>query len=31
MYNKVDGYQAIESEPITINKQTYYRISTWNI
>ena len=29
MYNKVDGYQAIESEPITINKQTYYKLSFW--
>ena len=29
MYNKVDGYQAIESEPITINKQTYYKITFW--
>ncbi len=29
MYNKVDGYQALESSPITINKQTYYRLTFW--
>ena len=29
MYNKVDGYQALESAPITINKQTYYRLTFW--
>ncbi len=29
MYNKVDGYQALESSPITINKQTYYKLTFW--
>lgn len=29
MYNKVDGYQALESAPITINKQTYYKLTFW--
>ncbi len=29
MYNKVDGYQAIESQPFTVNKQTYYKLTFW--
>jgi len=30
MYNKVDGYQLIESsETFTIEKQTYYKLSFW--
>jgi len=29
MYNKEDGYQSIESQEFTINKQTYYKLSFW--
>ena len=29
MYNKNDGYQAIESEEFTVDKHTYYRLSFW--
>ena len=29
MYNKIEGYQAIESQEITIAPQTYYKLSFW--
>lgn len=29
MYNKIDGYQAVESPTIKIKKQSYYRLSFW--
>lgn len=30
MYNKVDGYQAVESSEFTINQHAYYRLSFWS-
>lgn len=29
LYNKNDGYQAVESSTFTIEKQTYYKINFW--
>lgn len=29
LYNKVDGYQALESSSFTVERQTYYRLSFW--
>lgn len=29
LYNKVDGYQAVESSELTIKQQSYYKLSFW--